>query len=1124
MRVQVLGDLEVVVGERVADLGGPKPRTLLALLVAADGRAVPVEHLIHQIWGEDPPARVEASLQSYVARLRRALDPERPAGRPAERLRTHPGGYSLTVTADEVDARRFARLVQAAGTHLSGEPAEAEHLLTEALSLWRGAAYSGVGGPALEAEATRLDELRMTAVEQLWDLRIGQGRQAEAVPELEQLVRLHPLREQLWALLARALYRSARQGDALAALRRVREHLAEELGVDPGPELRRLEELVLRQDPSLDGVTAAPDPAGPPSLVGQPLVGQPLVGQPLVGQPLVAPPPAVRRRLFGREDALAAAERVLRDALGGRGRTVIVTGEAGIGKTRFTEALIARAEAMGVRCGRGGWEAEACPALWGWTQAAEQLAERPGLLDPAPGGDVVDAAAASFRQAAALTAALRDGPPALLVLDDIHWADAESLRLLRRVGAQVAALPVVLVVALRSAPAEIGAAVVDALAALARTDPLRLELTGLDAAAIAAWVEEYAEMRVPAEVAAELAARTDGNPFYVTELVRLLVRDGALTALDAGAWRAVPGGVRDVVRQRLAQLPETSALVIGTAAVAGRSFDLLVVERAAGAGREQVAEAMESALMLGLIDELEPGRCRFSHALVRDAVYDGLPAPRRARAHAEVAIALEHRHAGALASHVAELAEHYRLAGPVHARSAWVFARRAGRAAAARSAHDEALRLLTEAEKLQHLDPVATPAEREEVLLGQAAALIRLGRPIEAWPAVARAAAQALGRDDVPAAADALLTITSGVWGWRNAGDWDDDAAALWEEVLARLPAERAETRALLQVGLAVELLYRPGSAARTTTLADEAVQAVRRSGAHDAVRFRVLRLAVQALLRPDLLHHRAPILDELVGLAVVLGDVSGLAGVLSTRAVDRAELGRLADAHADLLRADGLARQHQLPENLLVSGWCLATWRQLDGDLDGAEAAIAEMETFQGTLAMAGAGIGLCQLATLRLLQGRLPELTPALRGAAEAFPPFRELHALALVQDGRLDEARRVLGAWPEQPPLPWGYLWVGFTVFRAYTWMALGDRAAVADLRAQLTPYAGRLAGTLPVSVLGSVELVLGELAAADGDPVAARDHLGRARRTHEELGLTLWLARTDEAIARLAPPAG
>ena len=265
MRVRVLGDLEVVVGERPddrpVDLGGPKPRTLLALLIAAAGRPVTVEQLIDQMWGEDPPARVEASLQSHVARLRRALEPDREVRSPSDRLRTHAGGYSLDLAADEVDARRFALLVREARTR----PDDAESLITEALELWRGAAYAGTAAPSLDAEATRLDELRLTAIEDLWDVRIRQGREGEAVGELEQLVREHPLRERFWALLARALYRAHRQGDALAALRRAREHLADELGVDPGPELRRLEDLVLRQDPSLDEVDPLPTPVEAPT-------------------------------------------------------------------------------------------------------------------------------------------------------------------------------------------------------------------------------------------------------------------------------------------------------------------------------------------------------------------------------------------------------------------------------------------------------------------------------------------------------------------------------------------------------------------------------------------------------------------------------------------------------------------------------------------------------------------------------------------------------------------------------------------------------------------------------------------------------------------------------------------
>jgi DNA-binding SARP family transcriptional activator/CheY-like chemotaxis protein len=592
----------------VADLGGPKPRTLFALLVAAQGRPVPVEHLIDQIWGDDPPPRVETSLQSYVARLRRALEPDRAARGPAERIRTHAGGYSLEVAAEDVDAREFARLVGDGRARLAAAPADAERLLGQALGLWRGAAYAGVAGSAVAAEAARLDELRMAAIEDLWDLRVRQGRRTDAVAELEQLARLHPLRERLWALLARALYGAGRQADALAALRRVREHLADELGVDPGPELRRVEELVLRQDPSLD---VGPEPGR--------------------AEPVVAVHDSRPSGLYGRDDALDAVDGVLRDALQGRGRTVILSGVAGIGKTRFTEAIRTRAEALGFHCGRGGWEPDACPPLWAWSVATRQLTGGVDVLAPA---EVVDAASASFRQAEALVAALRTGPPAVLILDDVHCADTDSLRLLRRVATQVPDLPVVLVLAMRSTAAELNnAPLVDALAAIARLDPLRLDLDGLDAAAIATWVAEHAGRQVPEDVVAELVSRTDGNPFYVTELVRLLVREGALGSLDARAWRAVPSGVRDVVRQRLTQLPATSAAVIGTAAVVGRSFDILVVSRAAEAPPERVDEAVESALMLGLIDELEPGRYQFTHCLVRDAVYEGLPAPTRARTH-----------------------------------------------------------------------------------------------------------------------------------------------------------------------------------------------------------------------------------------------------------------------------------------------------------------------------------------------------------------------------------------------------------------------------------------------------------------------------------------------------------
>ena len=1097
VQVRVLGDLEVEVAGGLADLGGPKPRALLSLLVAAAGRPVPIEQLIDQMWGEDPPARVEASLQSYVARLRRALEPARAAGAQAQRLRTHAAGYSLALEADAVDARRFTTLLHDA----RGAPsAEATELLTAAVALWRGEPYAGLDTPTLRAEATRLRELRTAALVGLWELRLARGEHAEAVAELEHLVGLHPHQERLWGLLALAHYRSRRQGDALATLRRARDHLAEELGVDPGPELRELEVQVLRQDPALDAAprsTAAPAGGDEAGVL------------------------TARDHLVGRTAALAAAADALAGAASGRGRLVLVTGEPGIGKTRLAEAVAQRARTEGFRVGRGGWDADGSPPLSAWSRALGQALGHEALGVDGD-GDGVDAASVSFRQADAVLAALTGGPPVLLVLDDLHWADTESLRLLRRLASGLAEVPAVIVATSRVAAADIGEPLAEALAVLARLEPVRIDLHGLDARATADWVTGRAGRHVRAEVAEELVRRTDGNPFYLTELVRLLVSEGALDDPSAPAWQAVPGGVRDVVRQRSRQLAERALEVLAVAAVCGRSFELAVLDEVTSEPAA-VEAAVEGAQVLGLVDEAGPGRCRFTHALVRDALYEALPAPRRARLHAEVAAALELSRAGRVGEVAAELAEHYRLAGPAHARSGWVLARRAAAEAADRSAYDESLRLATLAGDLQALDPTADDREREGVLVARAHALTRVGRPVDAWSPAEQAARSALGRGDRDAAATALLTVTEAmVWGWRRHPDYDDDAIALWRRVrdlhTADDPSE-AGSWALLTAAMAAEHLHRPNSSEESTRLADEASAVVHRTGTGGRRELLALRLAHMALLRPELLHHRLPLSDEIVDLAARVGQPHDLAGALTARAQDRGELGRLEAAHSDVVRAHELAERHHLSQNRVVSGWCLAQRLALEGRLEQSERAIVDNDAFQATLAMSGYGIGLCQLALLRDLQGRMAELEPTLREVRHLHPGLREVHALSLARAGRHDELRVLLGEWREQPQLLRDYLWVLLTAVRAEVWSGLGDRAAARDLGEQLAPYADRLAFSAPVGFRGSVQQPLGLLAAATGDVATAREHLLAARARHEQLGLAHWVKRTDVVLSRL-----
>ncbi|MEV6030846.1 BTAD domain-containing putative transcriptional regulator [Nonomuraea sp. NPDC052116] len=232
-------------GDPIA-LKGPRHRAVLARLIVARRRVVPVAHLVTDLW-EDPPPDAVGALRTFVAALRRALEPQRPPRSPARLLVTEGPGYALRAEPDAVDAWRFERAVTAAGS-----PADMLPRVEEALGWWRGPAYADFSDePWARAERSRLTELRLHAVERQAEARLDLGLAGEAVPDLDAHVAEHPWREESWRLLALALYRTGRQGDALAVLRRARELLVEHLGVDPGPGLSRLEADILHHAPHL---------------------------------------------------------------------------------------------------------------------------------------------------------------------------------------------------------------------------------------------------------------------------------------------------------------------------------------------------------------------------------------------------------------------------------------------------------------------------------------------------------------------------------------------------------------------------------------------------------------------------------------------------------------------------------------------------------------------------------------------------------------------------------------------------------------------------------------------------------------------------------------------------------
>jgi DNA-binding SARP family transcriptional activator len=241
MDFRLLGPLEVGGDEGALELGGIKQRSLLAMLLLHANEVVSSDRLIDALWGASPPLRSGKSIQVYVSRLRKALADDR--------LVTRAPGYVLYVESEELDLARFERLV---GEAREAPPENASSKLSEALALWRGPPLADLAYEQFaQPEIARLEEMRLTVVEQRLDAGLALGRHAELVPELETLVARHPLREHLRYQLMLALYRSDRQADALDAYRRAQRVLSEELGLEPSASLRRLEAAILRQDPEL---------------------------------------------------------------------------------------------------------------------------------------------------------------------------------------------------------------------------------------------------------------------------------------------------------------------------------------------------------------------------------------------------------------------------------------------------------------------------------------------------------------------------------------------------------------------------------------------------------------------------------------------------------------------------------------------------------------------------------------------------------------------------------------------------------------------------------------------------------------------------------------------------------
>jgi DNA-binding SARP family transcriptional activator len=670
-RIRLCGRLEIELdGQRVERrLPGRQGPLILAVLVLNRSRPVGRHELIDALWPTELPADPDESLSALLSKLRLAVGKDTLTGRRELTLALPPDA--------EVDVEQaFAEAERAQAALAAGEFAAAREAASLAVEITGRGFLVGLDAPWVEDRRREIDELRLDALGALAHagVTLGGGHLAGAERAARELVRAAPLREAGHRLLMEALAARGEIAEALAAYEELRVLLRDELGTAPGEAVRALHERLLAGEPSGKATGAATrEPLPLPALLA-----------PRWGWPFV-----------GRERELGRLWEAWADASSGRSRLVLLCGGPGIGKTRLAGELAQRAHGEGAVLYAGCQEDALVPyqpfveavrpyVRSGWLDGARgalgpgeaELARLiPELPQPAPEGRAVGPDDPEtrryllFEAVSSLLIQVCAGAPVLLVLDDLHWADRPTLQLLRHVLRSQREAPLLVVGSYREAEVAPGGPLFELLADL-RRDGLfeRLSLEGLDERGVRALIASHAGEAAPRELTQRVHARTEGNPFFVEEVVRDLLEASVLSERE-GLWISartpeeigVPDGVKEVIGYRLARLSEGCRGMLSAASVLGREFRFDLLVSMVDADDESLIGALEEALRAQLVTEYtqEPGTYAFTHALVRETLYGALSAPRRQRVHAAAALALA---AETPATSPTELAHHWRQA------------------------------------------------------------------------------------------------------------------------------------------------------------------------------------------------------------------------------------------------------------------------------------------------------------------------------------------------------------------------------------------------------------------------------------------------------------------------------
>jgi len=1109
-RIHLCGNLALELGGRdlLEALPGRQGRLIFAYLVCKRGEPVRRDELIDVVWQGRPPSAPEASLSSLLTGLRRILGQDALRGRAAITLTLPPDTWI------DVEAARAA--TRAAEAALAAEDAaEALDRAREALALTGRPVLPDIQGEWVEQLRSELAQLRCDQLEIATRAALAVGELAAAERLARSVVELEPYRESGYALLMEALALGGNVAEALLTFDDVRVRLRDELGVPPAPGLTALHERLLGQ--------GRPQPPTPPaSLPALPLPA-------MIGR-------SERRTFVAREAELERLRERWAHARRGHGELVLLTGEPGIGKTRLASRFAAEVHDAGAAVVYGRADEDTVVPYQPFVEALRHLVAHvdPLALDPALGpaleelrpllpelgsGDGRDAVPRSadgryalFEAAAALLDRVARRRPLLIVLEDVHWADKPTLLLLRQVVRQAEAAPMMVLATYCDTDLARATPLQRVLADLRREQVLeRLSLGGFDPGETAALVAARADHALEPGCAGRLQEYTAGNPFFIEEMVRSLGETHPRT-YDAAQ---VPDGVRETLLLRFERLAPATVEVLTLAAALGREFSLAALERLVARDAADVLAALEEAAEAGLITEhLEQvGRFSFCHALVRETIYGRPTESRRRLLHLRAGDALEAVR-GQLDVPAAELANHFFVARHVGgAERAARYAVEAGERAAGAYAYEEAAGHFERA--LEALD-LARPGDdrlRTSCWLALGAVRWQGGEP-GARDAYLAAAELARRTGDT----ETLVTAALGTGGRVYApGGHDPAYVALLEEALAVDEAAEPAVRARLLGRLAEAL---PDGARKAAASAD-AVTVAREAG--DAATLALALLSRHAArLHPRHVQERRTLAEE----AVALADADGLRETAALARhwliYDRMEAGDLEGARRAHAELEQLAQELHQPLFRHASLAWRGVWAQLAGRLDEAERLAREgLRLAERAGAPDAHAHFTAQLLPVLRDQQRLPEILPDLQHLAGDGPrvlAWRAVLPLAQLEAGEPERAAETLAAVVDEEFS--GPLWLSATAWLAEAAARLESTAACAALHDRLEPHAGRFVQAGFTGCWGSVDRLLGMLAAALGRREEATRRLDAALAQHVAIDAGPLAHRTRGDRERLA----